>query len=161
MIQSRVTWVGASVILLAIAGCAERPTPTSPDLSSGQTTTLVASSDIGAAQTSSGGGGGGGGAKETLTGPAINGVVPGGEALADMSTFSVGGSTTLTVRIGSVNLPDGAVVQVTFDFKPIGTIALSRGAGTLAADLGHFAVSFDQVRVNYGGGTILSGGSFR
>jgi hypothetical protein len=60
-----------------------------------------------------------------------------------------------------VNLPDGTTVQVTLDFKPVGTIALSRGAGTLVSDLGHFAVSFDQVRVIYGGSTILSGGSFR
>ena len=56
--------------------------------------------------------------------------------------------------------PDGTVVQVTFDFKPVGTITLSHGEGTLATSLGHFGVSRDQVRVNNGATTILSGGFF-
>jgi hypothetical protein len=150
------------MILLAIAACAGGPAPTSPsNPSSGSATAIVSSfSDVTSSKTSSGGGGGGG-ARETLTGPAINGVVPAGEATADMSQFAAGGSTKLTVHVGSVNLPDGTPLQVTFDFRPMGTIALSRGAGTLVANLGHFGVSFDQVRVNYGSTTILSGGSFR
>jgi len=149
------------MILLAIAACAGGQAPTSPsNPSPGTATALVASSsDITSAKTSSGGGGGG--AKEALTGSAINGVVPTGEATADMSQFAAGGSTKLTVHVSSVNLPDGTPLQVTFDFKPMGTIALSRGAGTLVANLGHFGVSFDQVRVNYGSSTILSGGFFR
>jgi hypothetical protein len=108
-----------------------------------------------------GGGGGGGSARETLTGPAINGVVPSGQAVADMSQFASGGSTMLTVQISSVNLADGVVVQVTLDFTPVGTITLSRGAGTLVTSLGHFGVSRDQVRINYAGSTILAGGLFR
>jgi len=79
-----------------------------------------------------------------------------------MSQFSSGGSTTLTVRIRNVNLPDGVPVQVTFDFKPLGTITLSNGGGTLVSNLGHFGVSFDQVRIKKSDGTtILSGGFFR
>jgi hypothetical protein len=112
-------------------------------------------------QTSKGGGGGGGSARETLTGPAINGVVPGGQAVADMSQFSSGGSTTLTVTVKNVNLADGVSLQVTFDFKPVGTITLSRGGGTLVTSLGHFGVSRDQVRINYAGSTILQGGFFQ
>jgi len=51
-------------------------------------------------------------------------------------------------------------VQVTFDFKPVGTFTLSSGAGSLVTSLGHFAVSRDQVRVNNGATTILTGGFF-
>ena len=160
MIQLKIRAVAVSAILLAIAACAEQPAPTSPSYQSlAQTTSIVSASDIASAKTSSGGGGGG--AKETLTGPAINGVLPGGEAIADVSQFAAGGVTTLTVRISGVNLPDGTPLQVTFDFKPIGTITLSRGAGTVVANLGHFAVSFDQVRVTSGSALVLSGGFFR
>ncbi len=99
--------------------------------------------------------------QETLSGPAINGVVPEGQALADESQFLSGGSTTLTVQVKKVNLPDGTVLGVTLDFQPIGTITLNRGEGTLTANLGHFAVSNDEVRVNNGATNILIGGFFR
>jgi hypothetical protein len=45
------------------------------------------------------------------------------------------------VQVKKVNLPDGTAVDVSFDFRPIGRITLSRTEGTLTADLGHFAVS--------------------
>src|ERR1700741_1477975 len=128
MKQMRVTSVVTLMILLAIAACAGGPAPTSPS----NQAIVSSSSDVTSSKTSSGGGGGGG-ARETLTGPAINGVVPSGDATADMSQFAAGGSTTLTVHVSSVNLPEGTPPQVTFDFKPMGTIALSRGAGTLVA----------------------------
>ncbi len=99
--------------------------------------------------------------KEALSGPAFNGVVPEGQAQADESQFLCGGNTTLTVQVKNVNLPDGTVVAVTLDFGPVGNITLNKGEGTLTANLGHFAVSFDQVRVNYNGSTILIGGSFQ
>jgi hypothetical protein len=154
--------------LLLTVGCGGHSNPAAPtDVSSASRAASAASpdiaSDISAAHTAShGGGGGGGSATETLTGPAINGVVPSGTAVADMSQFSSGGSTTLTVTIRNVNLADGVPVQVTFDFKPLGTITLSNGGGRLVSNLGHFGVSFDQVRINKSDGTtILSGGSFR
>ena len=103
----------------------------------------------------------GGTLKETLTGPAINGVVPEGQALADESRFPSGGSTFLTVQIRKVNLPDGTVLDVSIDFKPLGSIALAQGAGSLTVSLGHFGVSRDSVAVKNGGVTILSGGSFQ
>jgi hypothetical protein len=59
------------------------------------------------------------------------------------------------------NLPTVSRCKVTLDFKPIGTITLSGGSGRLSTSLGHFAVSFDQVRVKNGDTTILQGGSFR
>ena len=98
---------------------------------------------------------------EQLTGPAINGVVPEGQAQADESRFQQGGSTILTVQVKKVNLPDGTVLNVSLDFTPVGTITLSKGEGTLRTNLGHFAVSNDQVRVNNGGTTILTGAFFR
>ena len=98
---------------------------------------------------------------EQLTGPTFNGVVPSGRATADESQFLCGGSTVLTVEVKDVNLPDGTVLQVALDFLPVGTITLSRMAGAVAADLGHFAVSNDMVRVIHQGNVILIGPFFR
>ena len=148
---TKMTAATAMAALLIAAGCGGReggPSPTAPSIVSDSS------------QTSSGGGGCGT-AKETLTGPAINGVTPSGEAVADMSKFCSGGSTTLTVNVRNVNLANGVVLQVTLDFKPIGTITLSSGSGRLVTSLGHFAVSFDQVRVKNGDTQIMQGGSFR
>ena len=142
----------ASIVLVALAtimsvvGCSGPVT--APSESSSGAVAVQASST-------------GGTVKETLTGPAINGVVPEGEALADESRFASGGPTILTVQIKKVNLPDGTVLGVTLDFTPIGSITLSRQEGTLQTSLGHFAVSFDQVRVNNGSTTILTGGFFQ
>jgi len=87
----------------------------------------------------------GGTVKETLTGPAIGGVVPEGQALADQSQYLTGGSTTLTVQVKNVKLADGTVLPVSLDFTNVGSIAVSR----------------DQVRVLNNGATILSGGFFQ
>jgi len=103
----------------------------------------------------------GGTVKETLTGPAVGGVVPEGQALADQSQYLTGGSTILTVQIKKVSLPDGTVLPVSLDFTNVGSITLSKGEGTMRASLGHFAVSRDQVRVANNGATILSGGFFQ
>jgi len=103
----------------------------------------------------------GGTVTEQLSGSAIAGVVPEGQAQADESQFVGGGSTVLTVRVKNVNLPDGTALAVSLDFSPVGTLTISRGEGSLVADLGHFAVSNDQVRVNNGGTTILIGAYFK
>lgn len=103
----------------------------------------------------------GGTVKETLTGPAVGGVVPEGQALADQSQYLTGGSTILTVQIKKVSLPDGTVLPVSLDFTTVGSITLSKGEGTMRASLGHFAVSRDQVRVANNGVTVLSGGFFQ
>ncbi|HXI30115.1 MAG TPA: hypothetical protein VNG89_16875 [Vicinamibacterales bacterium] len=147
--QNTIKGAIAIVAVSAAVGCSQRPAgssefsaavtaPTSPSL---------------AAST-------GGTMKEALTGPAIGGVVPEGQALADMSRFADGGSTTLSVQIKKVNLPDGTVLTVALDFTPLGSITLRSGEGTLTVSLGHFGVSRDQVAVKYGSATILSGGRF-
>ncbi|MFL5261963.1 MAG: hypothetical protein ACJ79L_06110 [Anaeromyxobacteraceae bacterium] len=98
---------------------------------------------------------------EELTGPIINGLVPGGRAIADETRFLCGGPTILTVEVTNVDLPDGTVLDVSLDFRPLGTITLGGMNGILAADLGHFAVSNDEVRVLHDGGVILIGPFFR
>ncbi len=161
---------------LLLASCGDREIPTSPDMSfdangsvavadSRHPTTLQSAGAAGNVSTDpaldSSSSSVGGTVKETLTGPAINGVVPQGEAIADQSSFLSGGSTILTVQVRDVNLPSGTVLGVTLDFTPIGTITLSGGEGSMTANLGHFGVSRDQVRVQCGDGTILQGGFFR
>jgi hypothetical protein len=99
--------------------------------------------------------------KEQLSGPAIGGVVPEGEARADESQFPCGGNTILTVRVKNVNYPDGTVLRVTLDFQPFGNITLSKREGVMTANLGHFAVSNDEVRVYKDTTQILIGPFFR
>jgi hypothetical protein len=91
----------------------------------------------------------GGTAREALSGPAINGRTPSGQATADMSQFSgCGGFSLLSVQVNNVNRPDGTQLWVTLDFKPVGTITLRGGSGTMATyNLGRFGVSRDAVRV--------------
>jgi hypothetical protein len=87
----------------------------------------------------------GGKLKETLSGPAFNGQVPTGTALANQSRST---GCTLSVSVKKVNLPDGTQLWVTLDGLPTGTITLSHGSGTMATyNLGQFQVSMDQVRV--------------
>ena len=111
----------------------------------------------------------GGTLREALTGSALNGRTPSGQATADETRFSgCGGFTLLSVQVSNVNLPDGTVLWVTLDFGPVGTITLHGGSGTMATyNLGRFGVSRDQIRVNSalpdvtGAKEILIGGSFR
>ena len=138
----------ALAVIVASAGCGQQVTAPSESASWGAAVAAQASSI-------------GGTLKEILTGPAVNGVVPQGQALADESQFVSGGPTILTVQIKNVNLPDGTVLGVTLDFTPIGSITLSGRQGTLQTSLGHFGVSRDQVRVNRGSTTILIGGFFQ
>jgi len=91
----------------------------------------------------------GGKLKEALSGPSFNGQTPSGTALADETQFSgCGGFSTLSVSVKKVNLPDGTQLWVTLDFKPVGTITLKHGSGSMTPyNLGDFGVSMDQVRV--------------
>lgn len=92
----------------------------------------------------------GGVLKEPLSGPSFNGKTPSGQASADETQFSAcGGFSLLSVQVKDVNVPDGSVLWVTLDFKPVGTIMLRGGAGTMATyNMGRFGVSNDEVRVN-------------
>jgi hypothetical protein len=57
-----------------------------------------------------------------LTGPAIGGVTPQGQALGDQSKLTAcGGFVTLNISVKNVNLPDGTVLWVTVD-RVVGTI---------------------------------------
>lgn len=111
----------------------------------------------------------GGTLKEDLSGSTFNGKNPSGQATADESKFSgCGGFSLLSVKVKDVNLPDGTVLWVTLDFKPVGTITLRGGSGTMPAyNMGRFGVSRDQIRVynslpDVSGFTqILTGNSFR
>jgi Putative Ig domain len=91
----------------------------------------------------------GGKLKEPLSGPTFNGQTPSGTALADETQFSgCGGFSVLSVSVRDVNLPDGTRLWVTLDFKPVGTITLKGGSGSMARyNMGDFGVSRDQVRV--------------
>jgi Abnormal spindle-like microcephaly-assoc'd, ASPM-SPD-2-Hydin/Putative Ig domain len=110
----------------------------------------------------------GGTLTETLSGPAFNGQVPGGQATADETQFSgCGGFSILSVQVNNVNLPDGTQLWVTLDFGAVGTITLTGGAGTMADyNMGRFGVSRDQIRVYSAlpdvstAQQILIGGSF-
>lgn len=161
--------MGRCVVVLAVitaCGCSQEIRSDSSAMSSlasrlPTSPSMAPEADALAGQPRAGVFGGVGTVKETLTGPAINGVVPEGRALADMSQFESGGSTILTVQIKNVNLPDGTALGVTLDFTPVGSITLSRGEGTLRVSLGHFGVSNDQVRVNNSGTTMLVGAFFQ
>ena len=91
----------------------------------------------------------GGTLKESLSGTTLNGKTPRGQATADESKFSgCGGFSLLSVQVKDVNLPDGTVLWVTLDFKPVGTITLRGGSGTMPTyNMGRFGVSRDQIRV--------------
>ena len=149
-------------VMLAFAACVDQPGGVPPTGPSGGRVLLSSGSGSGG----SGGGGGSGGCSgptvtEQLSGPALNGVVPEGRAQADESQYLCGGSTILTVQVKNVNLPDGTVLSVSLDFTHIGTITLSRQEGTMTANLGHFAVSNDEVRVANAGTVILIGPFFK
>ena len=111
----------------------------------------------------------GGTLKEPLSGPAFNGKTPSGQATADETKFSgCGGFSLLSVQVKDVNLRDGSVLWVTLDFKPVGTIALRGGSGTMPTyNMGRFGVSNDDVRVYSalpdvaGAQQILIGGAFQ
>jgi hypothetical protein len=91
----------------------------------------------------------GGTLREALSGSAIGGRTPSGQATADETKFSgCGGFSLLSTQVTNVNLPDGTVLWVTLDFQPVGTITLRAGSGTMAQlNLGRFGVSRDQIRV--------------
>ena len=111
----------------------------------------------------------GGTKKNLLSGPTFNGKTPSGQATADMTQFSgCGGFSLLSAQVKNVNLPDGSVLWVTLDFKPVGTIRLSGGSGTMPTyNMGRFGVSNDDVRVYSAlpdistSQQILIGGAFR
>jgi hypothetical protein len=66
-----------------------------------------------------------------LSGPAIAGRTPTGQAVGDQSTLTAcGGYVTITANVKDVNLPNGTVLWVTMG-RPIGTITISNGSGSM------------------------------
>jgi len=111
----------------------------------------------------------GGTLREQLSGSTFSGRTPSGQATADETRFSgCGGFSLLSAQVKDVNLPDGSVLWVTLDFKPVGTITLRGGSGAMPTyNMGRFGVSNDDVRVYSalpdisGSQQILIGGFFR
>ena len=91
----------------------------------------------------------GGKLTEALSGPSINGQTPSGTATANETKFSgCGGFTVLSASVKKVNLPNGTQLWVTIDFKPVGTITLKNGSGSMTPyNLGRFGVSMDAIRI--------------
>src|SRR3954453_2658252 len=82
--------------------------------------------------------------------------------------FSGCGFSLLSTQVKDVARADGAVLWVTLDFKPVGTMTLRAGTGTMATyNMGRFGVSRDAIRVysalpDIGNSEqILIGGAFR
>jgi hypothetical protein len=101
-----------------------------------------------------------------LTGPAINGVTPQGDAKVDQSRLP-DVPATLQVRVKNVNLPDGTVLTVNLgghfagDGTNVGTVVINRGEGQATISLtNYFAVGrTDPIGILNGGTVILSGGA--
>jgi hypothetical protein len=98
----------------------------------------------------------------TLSGPAINGVVPTGSATIDQSGYPAK-PLTLDVQVSSVNLPDGTVLSVVVTdcgTAPVGTLKLSHEQGQLKTKVPGCQVGRQSaIYVNDGSTTILSGGA--
>ncbi|HEV8634649.1 MAG TPA: hypothetical protein VG370_10495 [Chloroflexota bacterium] len=99
----------------------------------------------------------------TLSGPAIGGVVPQGDAKVDQSKLP-SQPATLDARVKNVNRPDGTVLTVVLtdcSSAPEMRITLSRGEGQLHATLplGCQIGRTSSILVNEGATTLLSGGS--
>jgi hypothetical protein len=91
----------------------------------------------------------------TLTGPAINGVVPAGQAEVNQchlpQQFGM-----LTVTVQSVNLADGTQLTVTYQGVNLGTFKLSHQSGKFSDRLSTQAGANDQIAVMQGPAVILS-----
>jgi hypothetical protein len=98
----------------------------------------------------------------TLSGPAINGVVPGGNATVDQSKLPAV-PLTLDVQVSNVNLPNGTILSVVVTdcgTAPVGTIKLTHEQGQLKTKVPGCQVGRQSaIYVNNGSATILSGGA--
>lgn len=104
-----------------------------------------------------------------LSGPAIGGVTPQGDAKVDQSKLPQTPGT-LQARVKGLNLPDGATLTVTMsgpsttactptgDNHAVGSIRLSRGEGSLSTTLVSQVGRTDQIFVFNGAAIVLCGG---
>ncbi len=97
----------------------------------------------------------------TLTGPAINGVVPTGTAEVNQCKLPKQFGT-LTLKVQSVNLPDGTQLAVNYGGVSagqgvnLGSFKLSGQSGTFSAKLGTMAGANDNIAVMQGAVIVLS-----
>jgi hypothetical protein len=95
----------------------------------------------------------------TLSGPAINGVVPTGSASVDQSRLPAV-PLTLAVQIASVNLPDGTILSVVVadcGTAPVGAIKLNHEQGQLKTKVPGCQVGrLSPIDVNNNSTTILA-----
>jgi hypothetical protein len=105
--------------------------------------------------------------RESLTGSAIAGKTPTGQAQEDESNLTAcGGYGILTAQVSGVNLANGTVLWVYLDSQAVGTISLNNGSGSIQPyNLGNVGLRFDHVDVVNGpptapGAKVLTGGSF-
>lgn len=97
---------------------------------------------------------------EKLSGPAIGGILPEGEARCDESQFLSGGPSFLTVQVKNLNLPVGTTLTISIDGGPVGTLTLSRMEGTMTTNIGHHALSHDELTVSIAQTVYLDGFNF-
>ena len=97
----------------------------------------------------------------TLTGPAINGVAPSGQAEVNQCHLPMQFGT-LTVKVQSVNLPDGTNLTVNYSsltagqFDNLGSFKLSNQSGSFSARLSRMAGANDQIQITQGSAVIVS-----
>jgi hypothetical protein len=91
-----------------------------------------------------------------LSGPAIAGVTPEGDAKLDQSR-QPNEPGRLEVRVKNVNLADGTRLTVTLRGVPVGTITLSRREGQLRTNVAFQVGRSDLPDVKLGDAVILHG----
>jgi hypothetical protein len=99
-----------------------------------------------------------------LSGPALAGTTPAGQAVGDQSRLTAcGGFVTIVVSVKNVNVPNGTVLWVTLG-NPIGTITITNGTGTmkrfiLNSDLRRKSIKVyrQSPQLTFGQAPILSG----
>ena len=85
----------------------------------------------------------------TMSGPAIAGRSPSGQAVLDESRVTTcGGFSLLNVSLSNVNLPDGTGLWIYFDSRLVGRVGLVNGAAKMPPfNLGDFLSRKDAVSV--------------
>src|SRR5947209_1743058 len=85
----------------------------------------------------------------SMTGPAIGGKTPSGQAVLDESRITTcGGYSILNASINGVNLPDGTAMWFYFDSRLVGKVSLANGSAKMPPyNLGDYLSRKDSVSV--------------
>jgi hypothetical protein len=89
------------------------------------------------------------GVSASMSGPAIAGRVPSGQAVLDESRVTTcGGFSILNVSVSNINRPDGTVLWIYFDSRLVGRVALVNGSAKMPPfNLGDYLSRKDAVSV--------------